>query len=115
MTLVSSTTYGIHSPTTVVLTVLNVLEAKIIPLLRHSGKEGNMPFGAAILTKDKLIPITVSANRSRDSPLLHGETNCIREFYENPKESRPDPSRCIFLIIFSHTKKLGTYLAWLGT
>jgi tRNA(Arg) A34 adenosine deaminase TadA len=68
----------------------------IIPLLRQSVSEGNFPFGASILRKTDLTPITVSVNKFQESPILHGETNCIREFFLTPPKDRPDATECLF-------------------
>jgi tRNA(Arg) A34 adenosine deaminase TadA len=103
-----------HSPATVISTILRVIKDKLIPLLRDSGKEGNMPFGASILTKDDLDPFTVSVNQSRDSRLLHGETNCIREFYECPEATRPEPSSCIFFATHEPCSLCLSGIAWCG-
>lgn len=47
-----------------------------MPLLRKTIAARNVPFAATILTKSELEPVTSSANKVHESPLLHGETNC---------------------------------------
>jgi len=81
---------------TVISTLLNVTERDILPLLRKGVSEGNGPFAAAIFKKSDLSTVVVSCNKWRESPLLHGETNCIREFFVLPEPSRPAVADTLF-------------------
>ena len=67
-----------------------------MPLLQQSVSDGNGPFAAAIFHQSDLTPFTVSVNKTKESSLLHGETNCIREFFANPADKRPPVSSCLF-------------------
>ncbi|KAH7309621.1 cytidine deaminase-like protein [Stachybotrys elegans] len=95
-----------------VSTILKVTEDDIVPTLRESGKAGNMPFGAAILSKSNLQPVAVAANNFRKSPLLHGETNCIREFFEIDASKRPDTKDCIFIATHEPCSLCLSGIAW---
>ena len=101
-----------HDPSVIVSAFLKLAETQIIPKLRESVAAGNPPFGAAISTQEHLKPVTVSTNHCRDSPLLHGETNCIREFFLNPKDSRPEPCNSVFFSTHQPCPLCLSGLAW---
>jgi tRNA(Arg) A34 adenosine deaminase TadA len=85
-----------HSPEDLVSSLLTVTESSIVPLTRAQVSSGSKLFGAAILSRSTLEPITVATNNERESPLLHGEINCIQIFFASPKEGRPQTKDCIF-------------------
>lgn len=101
-----------RSPASLLSNLLRLTEAQIVPLLHESAKAGNLPFGAAILTQADLHPVTVAANNSRGSPLLHGETNCIRQFFEIAKDARPDTGSCIFYATHEPCSLCLSGIAW---
>ncbi|KAI9708721.1 MAG: hypothetical protein M1820_003676 [Bogoriella megaspora] len=103
-----------HEPSFIVSKLLTLAETQIIPKLRESVAAGNLPFGAAITTQEHLEPMTVSTNHVRDSPLLHGETNCIREFFLKPKDSRPEPCNSVFFSTHQPCSLCLSGLAWTG-
>ncbi|KAI0437464.1 cytidine deoxycytidylate deaminase family protein [Xylaria telfairii] len=68
-------------PVALLKALLATIEADIIPLTLKGVTSGSKLFGAAILSKAGLVPLTVSTNNEVASPLLHGEINCIRQFF----------------------------------
>lgn len=102
------------SPTFLLPALMSLTETKIIPLLHESAKAGNMPFGAAVLTQADLHTVTVAANNGSFSPLLHGETNCIRQFFEIDKDTRPDTSSCILFATHEPCSLCLSGIAWTG-
>ncbi|KAJ2982338.1 hypothetical protein NQ176_g1453 [Zarea fungicola] len=68
-------------------TLLRTVEDEIIPLTRDGVSSGSKVFGAAILSRKDLKPLTVATNNERISPLLHGEINCIQEFFTKSRSS----------------------------
>lgn len=68
----------------------------IVPKTSAGVSSGSKVFGAAIFKKDTLEPVMVSTNHETSSPLLHGEINCIQQFYALPASSRPAPKDCLF-------------------
>jgi tRNA(Arg) A34 adenosine deaminase TadA len=73
-----------HSPASLVSSLLKTAEERIIPLTRAGVSSGSKLFGAAILSRAELAPLTVATNNERLSPLLHGEINCIQQFFASP-------------------------------
>ncbi|GAA5999107.1 uncharacterized protein JCM10292_003333 [Rhodotorula paludigena] len=70
---------------------------RIVPLTQKGVSSGSKLFGAAILTKDdKLDVVTVGTNTETESPLLHGEIQTIQQFYQIPREQRPEAKDTIF-------------------
>ncbi|SPO04196.1 uncharacterized protein DNG_06879 [Cephalotrichum gorgonifer] len=95
-------------------TLLRVAETQVIPKLRESVAAGNYPFAAAVLMQEDLKPVTISTNDDHDSPLLHGETNCIREFFLIPKPSRPAPRNTVFFSTHEPCSMCLSSIAWTG-
>jgi tRNA(Arg) A34 adenosine deaminase TadA len=85
-----------RSPAQLLSAILTATEREIIPLTAEGVKSGCKLFGAAILTQPGLETHTVATNNERASPLLHGEINCIQEFFKNEPAGRPHPRDCIF-------------------
>jgi len=103
-----------HSPSALLAAIIKSLQDKIIPLTKDLVATGGSPFGAAVLTQSSLETVTATVNAYRDSPLLHGETNCIREFFETPAEQRPDASTCIFFSTHEPCSLCLSGIAWTG-
>lgn len=108
------------SPSSSVLAsqLLKTIEERIIPLTRAGVSSGSKLFGAAILSRSSLVPYTIATNNERVSPLLHGEINCIQQFftadYPDP-DSRPDPARdCIFLATHEPCSLCLSGITWSG-
>ncbi|OAA70659.1 cytidine/deoxycytidylate deaminase family protein [Cordyceps fumosorosea ARSEF 2679] len=99
-------------------TLLRVIENDIIPLTQAGVASGSKVFGAAILSRETLAPLTVATNDERASPLLHGEINCIQQFftqdYPDPA-TRPDPrTDCVFLATHEPCSLCLSGIAWSG-
>ena len=109
-----STTSTPHSPTTLISTFLSLTESKIIPLTRSRVSEGCKLFGAAILSRASLAPITIESNNERLSPLLHGEINCIQTFFASPKDGRPATKDCIFFATHEPCSLCLSGITWSG-
>jgi tRNA(Arg) A34 adenosine deaminase TadA len=103
-----------HSPTTLLSTILRVTEDNIIPLTRAGVQSGSKLFGAAILTRSDLSPVTVATNDERISPLLHGEINCIQQFFTSPSEGRPATKDCIFFATHEPCSLCLSGITWAG-
>ncbi|KJZ78580.1 hypothetical protein HIM_01971 [Hirsutella minnesotensis 3608] len=97
---------------------LDVVEKDIIPLTRQGVSSGSKVFGAAILSRADLRPLTVATNNERISPLLHGEVNCIQKFFtvDYPEtSSRPSPRNdCIFFATHEPCSLCLSAIAWSG-
>lgn len=103
-----------HSPTTLLSTLLRVTEEQIVPLTRRGVSSGSKLFGAAILSRAVLAPITVATNDERSSPLLHGEINCIQQFFSSPADGRPATADCVFLATHEPCSLCLSGIAWAG-
>ncbi|KAF2120054.1 cytidine/deoxycytidylate deaminase family protein [Lophiotrema nucula] len=101
-----------------VSSILKVIEDRIIPLTQHGVSSGSKVFGAAILSRSDLTPLTVATNNERVSPLLHGEINCIQQFYTSSypdPPSRPDPRKdCIFFATHEPCSLCLSGITWSG-
>jgi tRNA(Arg) A34 adenosine deaminase TadA len=85
-----------------------------VPLTRAGVSSGSKVFGAAILNRAGLTPVTVATNNERVSPLLHGEINCIQEFFASPPEGRPATKDCIFFSTHEPCSLCLSGIAWAG-
>ncbi|KAK4443015.1 hypothetical protein QBC34DRAFT_362678 [Podospora aff. communis PSN243] len=103
-----------HPPSSLLTAILNTLHSDLIPATKSLVATGGSPFGASILSQSTLQTITTTTNAFRDSPLLHGETNCIREFFLLPASQRPDASRCIFFSTHEPCSLCLSGIAWTG-
>ncbi|KAB5566265.1 cytidine deaminase-like protein [Coniochaeta sp. 2T2.1] len=106
-----------NSPTTLISTILRVTEKSIIPLTRRGVSSGSKLFGAAILSRQSLAPITVATNDERVSPLLHGEINCIQQFFTSTSTSpsdRPATKDCIFFATHEPCSLCLSGITWAG-
>lgn len=94
--------------------LLNVTESSVVPLTRTQVSSGNKLFGAAILSRSSLELITASTNNESESPLLHGEINCIQIFFQKPKEGRPQTKDCIFFATHEPCSLCLSGITWSG-
>jgi tRNA(Arg) A34 adenosine deaminase TadA len=84
------------SAAALVSALLTTVEDSIIPLSREGVSSNSKIFGAAILARENLKPLTVAINNDTFSPLFHAETNCIHQFFtvDYPDNTtRPDPAK----------------------
>ena len=103
-----------HHAEELVKNLLHITEASIVPLTRSQVSLGCKLFGAAILSRTNLEPITVATNNERESPLLHGEINCIQTFFALPKDSRPQTKECVFFATHEPCSLCLSGIAWSG-
>ncbi|CAG7556325.1 unnamed protein product [Fusarium equiseti] len=106
------------TPQELLSALLKTLEQDIVPLTKEGVSSGSKVFGAAILSSATLTPHTVSTNNERASPLLHGEINCIQQFYTqtypDPK-NRPDPrEECVFFATHEPCSLCLSGITWSG-
>ncbi|OAL04675.1 cytidine deaminase-like protein [Phaeosphaeriaceae sp. SRC1lsM3a] len=102
----------------VVSALLRVVEESIIPLTRKGVSSGSKLFGAAILAREGLKPLTIATNNERVSPLLHGEINCIQQFFTidfPDTATRPNPAKdCIFFATHEPCSLCLSGITWSG-
>lgn len=103
-----------QSAETLLSALLRITEDRIVPLTSAGVSSGSKVFGAAILARSNLSPVTVSTNNERVSPLLHGEINCIQEFFASPAEGRPDTKDCIFFSTHEPCSLCLSGITWAG-
>lgn len=106
-----------HTPTDLLSAILTTTEQKIIPLTAQGVSSGSKLFGAAILTRSDLAPHTIATNDERTSPLLHGEINCIQEFFkspDSPERPRPGTKDCIFFATHEPCSLCLSGITWAG-
>ncbi|AEO59112.1 hypothetical protein MYCTH_2307101 [Thermothelomyces thermophilus ATCC 42464] len=103
-----------YSANTLLSTFLRITEDRIVPLTRAGVSSGSKVFGAAILTRSDLSPVTVATNNERVSPLLHGEINCIQEFFASSPEGRPATKDCLFFSTHEPCSLCLSGIAWAG-
>jgi tRNA(Arg) A34 adenosine deaminase TadA len=103
-----------HPAEDLVCKLLDVTESSIIPLTRSKVSQGCKLFGAAILAKSTLKPVTVATNDERTSPLLHGEINCIQAYAASPQESKPNAKDCVFFATHEPCSLCLSGITWSG-
>jgi tRNA(Arg) A34 adenosine deaminase TadA len=103
-----------QTPEHLVSSLLSITESSIVPLTRKQVSSGSKLFGAAILSRATLEPVTVATNNERESPLLHGEINCIQTFFASPKEGRPLTKDCIFFATHEPCSLCLSGITWSG-
>ncbi|OAP59137.1 hypothetical protein AYL99_06435 [Fonsecaea erecta] len=94
--------------------LLSTTEKSIIPLTAKQVSQGSKLFGAAVLDRATLAPVVCATNNERESPLLHGEINCIQEFFRLPREQRPETSDCIFFATHEPCSLCLSGITWSG-
>lgn len=111
----SSTSSPVHSPSALLSAVLRTTESQVIPLTARGVSSGSKLFGAAILSRSSLSPVTVATNDERTSPLLHGEINCIQQFFvSTPASARPATKDCVFFATHEPCSLCLSGIAWAG-
>ncbi|KAI1628939.1 cytidine/deoxycytidylate deaminase family protein [Exophiala viscosa] len=94
--------------------LLAATEHSIVPLTAKQVAQGSKLFGAAILDKASLSTILAETNNERESPLLHGEINCIQQFFKLPKDGRPETKDCIFFATHEPCSLCLSGITWSG-
>lgn len=94
--------------------LLDTTEKDIVPLTAQQVSEGCKLFGAAILDRISCMTVIAATNNERESPLLHGEINCIQQFFKIPKDTRPDPKDCIFFATHEPCSLCLSGITWSG-
>jgi tRNA(Arg) A34 adenosine deaminase TadA len=106
------------SPAALVAALFSTVTNAIIPLTQKGVSSGSKLFGAAILSRHDLTPLTCATNNERVSPLLHGEINCIQQFFtvDYPETAtRPSPSKdCIFFATHEPCSLCLSGITWSG-
>ncbi|KAK7966555.1 cytidine/deoxycytidylate deaminase family protein [Apiospora aurea] len=105
------------NPETLLETLLSTIETKIVPLTTKGVSSGSKLFGAAILRKDDLSAVMVATNHERASPLLHGEINCIQQFFSSPDTAtppRPAARDCLFVATHEPCSLCLSGITWSG-
>ncbi|KXX74116.1 Cytosine deaminase [Madurella mycetomatis] len=103
-----------HSPAAVLSAILKMIDDRLIPITRDSFTKGGAPFGGAVINGSNLEAVAVSVNDWRECPIYHGETNCIRHFYQLPPEKRPEPKTCVFFASHEPCSLCLSGFAWTG-
>jgi tRNA(Arg) A34 adenosine deaminase TadA len=105
-------------PSTLLSALLTTIETEIVPLTAQGVSSGSKLFGAAILSKSTLGPLTVATNNERVSPLLHGEINCIQQFFSSPTtrdgSPRPATKDCVFIATHEPCSLCLSGITWSG-
>lgn len=104
----------LHPAKDLVSRLLHITESSIIPLTRTKVSQGCKLFGAAILSKSTLEPVTVATNDERTSPLLHAEINCIQAYAAGLKESKPNAKDCVFFATHEPCSLCLSGITWSG-
>lgn len=104
------------NPAGLLKSLLDIIENAIVPLTSQGVSKGNKLFGAAILSKKDLSPITIATNNETASPLLHGEINCIQQFFAQDFENgkRPSPRDCVFVATHEPCSLCLSGITWSG-
>lgn len=103
-----------QSAAAVLSAILKAFEGRLIPMTRDSFAKGGAPFGGVVLAGPSLEAVAVSVNDWRGCPIYHGETNCIRQFFQLAPEDRPDPKACIFFASHEPCSLCLSGFAWAG-
>ncbi|KAL4901567.1 hypothetical protein BDW74DRAFT_71169 [Aspergillus multicolor] len=104
----------LHAPTTLLSALTTCITKEIHPLSATAVAKGSKLFGAAILLKSNLSTVLASTNQEGTSPLWHGETWTITQFFEIPAHKRPDVKECIFLTTHEPCSLCLSAILWAG-
>ncbi|RDW63082.1 uncharacterized protein DSM5745_10193 [Aspergillus mulundensis] len=104
----------LHPPTTLLSALCACIKTEIHPLSAAAVAQGSKLFGAAILRKSNLSTIIAHTNQEGTSPLWHGETWTITQFFAIPETKRPHVSECIFLTTHEPCSLCLSAILWAG-
>jgi tRNA(Arg) A34 adenosine deaminase TadA len=102
------------TPAALASALLSTTENSVIPLTAAQVSRGSKLFGAAILSRRDNSLVIAETNNEAASPLLHGEINCIQEFFKLPKESRPETKDCVFFATHEPCSLCLSGITWSG-
>ncbi|WP_025733161.1 nucleoside deaminase [Carnimonas nigrificans] len=94
--------------------LLSAIESDIIPKTKAGIAKGNKLFGGALLRKNDFSVFLAATNDEITSPLLHGEINLLKQFYELPTSQRPETSELIFLSTHEPCSMCLSAITWAG-
>jgi len=101
-------------PEALVSAILQATESSIVPLTREQVSQGSKLFGGAVLSKSDLSTVIAATNNERESPLLHGEINCIQKFFTLPQQGRPETKDCVFFATHEPCSLCLSGITWSG-
>jgi tRNA(Arg) A34 adenosine deaminase TadA len=101
-------------PASLATALLTATEHSIIPLTAAQVAQGSKLFGAAILSRSTLKTVIAETNNERESPLLHGEINCIQQFFKLPAAGRPETKDCVFFATHEPCSLCLSGITWSG-
>lgn len=104
----------LHPATELLDALCACIERDIHPLSAAAVAAGSKLFGAAILLKSDLSVVYADTNQERGSPLWHGETWTLKQFFEIPADKRPDVKDCLFLTTHEPCSLCLSAIAWSG-
>jgi tRNA(Arg) A34 adenosine deaminase TadA len=105
---------ALHSSIALLNAFSTCIEKDIHPLSAAAVFEGAKLFGAAILLKCDLSVVHAGTKQAGGSPLWHGETWTIKQFFEIPAEKRPAPKDCLFLTTHEPCSLCLSAILWAG-
>jgi len=105
---------SLHPPTALLSAFCTCIEKDIHPLSAKAVAAGSKLFGAAILRKSDLSVVYADTNQERGSPLWHGETWTLKQFFDIPVEDRPDVKDCLFLTTHEPCSLCLSAITWSG-
>ncbi|KAJ0414608.1 cytidine deaminase-like protein [Aspergillus carlsbadensis] len=105
---------NLHPPTTLLDALCTCITEEIHPLSAPAVAAGSKLFGAAILLKSDLSVVYADTNQERGSPLWHGETWTLKQFFEIPADQRPDVKDCLFLTTHEPCSLCLSAILWSG-
>ncbi|KAE8552458.1 hypothetical protein EYB25_006352 [Talaromyces marneffei] len=105
---------SLHPATRLLDALCSCIEQDIHPLSAAAVAAGSKLFGATILRKSDLSVVYADTNQERGSPLWHGETWTLKQFFEIPADQRPDVAECLFLTTHEPCSLCLSAIVWSG-
>ena len=105
---------SLHPPNALLDAFCTCIEKDIHPLSAKAVAAGSKLFGAAILRKSDLSVVYADTNQERGSPLWHGETWTLKQFFKIPAEDRPAVKDCLFLTTHEPCSLCLSAITWSG-
>ncbi|CRG84129.1 hypothetical protein PISL3812_01456 [Talaromyces islandicus] len=93
----------LHPPTVLLDALCSCIEKDIHPLSATAVSHGSKLFGAAILLRSDLSVVHADTNQERGSPLWHGETWTLKQFFDKPADQRPDVKHGFDNFVYMYT------------